>query len=667
MRPLSTNARGRVSAGFLLMALLSTTITCTTPQAGGITDDPATRTLNRDDKADEGADKEAPKTIWQAPPADPATLAPAPEQDPAPAKPVKEDLPYTRIIDPSRQVPGSMSMGTSADGFLMRHASLPIEGQHHAVLPNCRERHTNYGTEELVELLLHTAAEVSQHHPGPRLMMGNMSVAGGGDIKWSRSHNSGRDADIAFYVLDPDGNPVDAPALLRFNDELKSGQYTFDVPRNWAAVKALMNHPTVQVQWLFIATYLRDALLEHAVAQNEDPTLIENARKLLWQPTDSSPHADHLHLRIYCSEGDLLEGCLNTGPVWDWIDTYESSFNARVASLVKGLVDPDERIRAQVLEYMKRIEARSAAVDVAKLALYDKKADNRLAALELLATWRAKDPTIYTNLEAFIRGPGGGIAKDDPDFTIQTVAQEGPPEPAPPREIDTMAGPLPQSPAADPHTADPLRNAAQLRKAYDTLRRLGHHNAVGLLMQALTSQRRIGDQPGGKGVHERTLAARASRNIMALRLVPVLIDALDTPDQDAREAVALVLRRITNHTFKVKWERPMKDKKRKASVEKWRRWWKDNKKRSRTQMLLRGFKKAGIKIDNLNSHRSINKLVKAVGRNDHIGYNAARVVAARCGRWHGLSDRDAKVRAKRWKRWWKKNQRRLKRRWARKK
>lgn len=607
---------------------------------------------------------------------------PAHAQDAAP--PIV-DLPYARLIDPSRDVPGSLSMGSTADGFLLRHAQLPVEGQHHAVLPKWRARRTHYGTEELVAILLHTGQQVrAEHDGGPRLMLGNLSVAGGGDIEWSRSHNSGRDADIAFYVL-KDGEPVEAPSLLSFGPDLRSGAYTFDVPRNWSATKALLTHPEIQVQWLFVATWLKEAMLQHARENHEPEALIERAEQVLWQPTDSTPHKDHLHLRIYCSKEDLLEGCLNSGPVWAWIDTYEAAFEARVTSLIKGLGDPDPVIRRQVLAYMKRIEAREAASAVAQVTLFDPVAELREDSFDLLERWHPRERVVYTALETFIRSPGGGVAVDDPTFTFTTrpTADDDAEAPASPQadgdpsaqDPSTQQGAAAQEqrddapsvipappPWADPFTEDPHRSAEQLKTAWHTVKRLAHHRSVPLILQALGSERRIGASPE-RSVHERTLAANAAAGVMNMRLGPALIDALDTADPDARVAAGDALRRLTNHSFGVKWERRMSQRQRRDAVGKWRRWWKEFGKMDRDAMVLRGFNRARVRVNDLTSHRSIDKLIKVIKRDDHIGYNAARVVAARTKRWYALAERDPEVRSRRWTRWWRKNKGRMRRQW----
>ena len=92
----------------------------------------------------------------------------------------------------------------------------------------------------------------------------------------------------------------------------------FDVARNWAMVRALVQDPRVDVQYLFCNSALRKHLLDHARRIREDPDVIERAAELLHQPGDSLPHDDHLHLRIFCAADDRAWGCVDRGPSWWW-------------------------------------------------------------------------------------------------------------------------------------------------------------------------------------------------------------------------------------------------------------------------------------------------------------------------------------------------------------
>jgi penicillin-insensitive murein endopeptidase len=487
--------------------------------------------------------------------------------------------------------------------MLLRQASLPTQGQHHAILRRCRNRGTNYGTEELVALLLEGARVVHEEHGGPRLMVGNMSVRGGGDIKWSRSHNSGRDADIAFYVTRK-GRAADAPDLLRVDPELRArGGYRFDVPRNWTLVRTLIMSEATQVQWLFVATWIKDALLAHAREIGEDPEIVDRAEAVLWQPTDSTPHADHLHLRVYCSRQDRLEGCLNGAPIWGWVDTYPAAISARLAALERGLDDPDPQVRLDVVAFLRRLQADEASGMLATKAAFDVSPKVRLAALALLRRWRVVTPEVLDGL------------------TRARVAHE---------------------------------DVKSVRAVWAVVRHAGSPTTVPLVLEGVRSDRVV------QGVPERWLAVDAASHLMDTQLVPALIDALEDDNPKVREAAATSLRRITNRAWKVRWGRRLSMRKRRDLAARWRDWWSRHKDLDRATLLLRGFRRAGIKLDDLHSWKTADTLVRPTKRPDHVGYNANRVLASLIGRWQGRFGAPPAKRAKRWRKWWRKNAERMK-------
>ena len=575
-----------------------------------------------------------------------------------------QELSYQELIDPNRLIQGTMSVGTTSTGELRAGATLPLDGAHHKVMESCRERDTNYGTEELVTLIMHGGAEVNRQIPGsPPLVVCNMSREGGGDIAWSRSHNSGRDADLAFFAL-LNGKPVEAPSLLSFGSNLKAGAYTFDVPRNWALARGLLTHPTVQVQWLFISTPLREALLEYARAQGEPEELLAKAEEVLWQPTDSSPHNDHFHLRIYCPKQDRLDGCRDTGPTRAWVDTYEAAVEARVRSLLKGLRDPDPQTRVAVIEFMIRVHLPNAAVGLAERALFDPDPGVRLTALRALGFWRSDAPEVFAAMERAVRAPGGGVVQGDPGFEA----------PLPPGALRAEARGGDEVAVAslgaggeqsEAQGRDAARTATVMRRLYSTMARIASRETLPLMKAAMASKRTIGDDPES-AVPEARLAAEATEHVMSLELVEPLIALLDHEDGETRQAAARTLQRITNHTYKTRWERDMSQKRLRARQAKWERWWRENQGKGRDELLLAGFQDADRRLRkerSLESWKVVDRLVRLTKRDDHVGYNADRTLCRLLGRW-SPRDADAEDKHKRWSKWWRKNKRRFKKRWG---
>jgi hypothetical protein len=157
---------------------------------------------------------------------------------------------------------------------------------------------------------------VVHQQTGTRLWVGNLGRREGGDIVWSVSHNAGRDADVAFAYLDATGKPIDPPDLVPLGRDgrSKDGTLALDVARTWIAVRAMLEYPQADIQYLFVSEPLKKKLLDYAKTKREPVAIVERAANVLRQPRGSAPHDDHLHLRIYCSEGDAACGCVDTGP-----------------------------------------------------------------------------------------------------------------------------------------------------------------------------------------------------------------------------------------------------------------------------------------------------------------------------------------------------------------
>lgn len=227
----------------------------------------------------------------------------------------------------------SVAMGNFNNGSLRRGRKLPDEGLGYTIPTLWRERGANFGTDEIVVAIQRAAKRVAKEHPGGILGVADLSQKGGGESPLHRSHENGHDADLIYYALDDEGEPVLPPsAMPRYGAKLRSlpGRPTpnvvfeefaprrFDVRRNWALVRALLQDPDIEVQFLFIHNRLRSALLQYAKARHEDEELIEHAEAVLRQPGDTLPHDDHLHLRIYCAPSDRALGCQDGGPLRFW-------------------------------------------------------------------------------------------------------------------------------------------------------------------------------------------------------------------------------------------------------------------------------------------------------------------------------------------------------------
>lgn len=201
--------------------------------------------------------------------------------------------------DPSR------SIGHPFSGRLQNGVRLESRGPHHRLRWRARANRWVFGTRPLVEGLRWTATDLAATD-GAELLVGNLSRQRGGDLPCSRSHNSGRDADLGLYTLDSDGSSV-LSHYYRFGPDGRSleanGRYHFDDARNWALVRSLLENPHFEVATLVLNPALERRVLDYARAAGADADLLSRARRVLELPSYANLHRNHLHLRIRCPRG----------------------------------------------------------------------------------------------------------------------------------------------------------------------------------------------------------------------------------------------------------------------------------------------------------------------------------------------------------------------------
>ena len=215
----------------------------------------------------------------------------------------------------------SVSFGPPGRGALLAGETLPVAGDGYRMPPTWARRGLHHGTAELVAFVVHLGRALQPVGLGRPLAVADLSPQRGGRSAWHRSHQTGRDVDLIFFARDGAGRPVVADAMRRFGADgavlpgAGSPGVHFDDRANWALVRAILENPVADVQYVFVADDLKQRLLEAARAEAAPAELIAAAAELLRQPSRGLLHDDHMHVRLYCAPGDLPHGCAEVGPL----------------------------------------------------------------------------------------------------------------------------------------------------------------------------------------------------------------------------------------------------------------------------------------------------------------------------------------------------------------
>jgi penicillin-insensitive murein endopeptidase len=194
------------------------------------------------------------------------------------------------------------SIGSPTEGHLLGGAHLE-ETAYLRIAPNDTAGDVRWGLEPLVAMIDRAARQVRRQFPEAVTSVGHLSREGGGDIDSHRSHESGRDADIAFFVRNASGRQLLPRHFVPFRGDGTAtswpGAY-FDDAKNWTLVSALVTDPEAHVTHLFVAAPLRERLLAYAERMGISASTRMRAAEVLQQPHGSLPHDDHFHVRIAC-------------------------------------------------------------------------------------------------------------------------------------------------------------------------------------------------------------------------------------------------------------------------------------------------------------------------------------------------------------------------------
>lgn len=264
---------------------------------------------------------------------------------------------------------GSVSIGAVAEGRLFNGAALPLLGAHHMVLKVHSGRATNFGTDELVEVIQDAAEAVAERFPGAILTVGNLSRKGGDRIPWSISHRAGRDVDIAYFLVGEDSQQVVLPTMVPLlgpdgTAQTDVGLVRFDAQKNWALLRFLLTQREVEVQYVFAADHLIDQMFALASKEGFSQQQIRDWRGFVRQPRGTLPHDDHFHVRILCSKEDLAEGCRDIFGGRERIPVINRAFAQRTEQLL-ALAGDDDRQDDQRVSALERLTLMKAPGAVA--------------------------------------------------------------------------------------------------------------------------------------------------------------------------------------------------------------------------------------------------------------------------------------------------------------
>jgi penicillin-insensitive murein endopeptidase len=210
-----------------------------------------------------------------------------------------------------RVADGALSVGAPNDGRLFDGGRLE-ESELVRVVPAYTGRDHRWGLPSLVRALERAARFVDKRHPRAMLSVGDLSRRGGGTIGHHHSHQSGRDVDVAFYLVDAEGRPRYLRSFVALDAEGRASagrDLRFDDARNWAFVEALLSDPDVRIERIFVAAPLRARLLREAERRGVSLPFRIKAAERLMQPRRGVPHDDHFHVRVACprEQADVCE------------------------------------------------------------------------------------------------------------------------------------------------------------------------------------------------------------------------------------------------------------------------------------------------------------------------------------------------------------------------
>lgn len=182
-----------------------------------------------------------------------------------------------------------------------------------------RDGSHSWALPQMVGLLRHASGAVAKKHRGSVMFVGDLSGKTGGRLDRHGSHQSGRDADVGFYVVNSKGKSIPVKRFIAFDDAGNARDVPgarFDEARNWAMVEAFLKDRDASVRYLFVTNGLKARLLAYAAKKHAPRELMERASAVMMSPPDADLHDDHFHVRIACPES-MRDVCVEESTVRD--------------------------------------------------------------------------------------------------------------------------------------------------------------------------------------------------------------------------------------------------------------------------------------------------------------------------------------------------------------
>ena len=188
---------------------------------------------------------------------------------------------------------GSLSVGRPAMGLLVNGVPM-TKGDGWTVMGTGAA----FGTEETVASIAHCIQRVREKFPTAHaLSIGHLSAKTGGHLVPHRSHQAGRDVDIAYYRKDGQPGFLDA------------NKTSLDAGPTWLLVKtALVESP---IEMIFIDDSVQKLLAEFALAHGEDAAFIDDVflsrgKNFRAPIRHIHGHRNHLHIRFHSPNAEAL-------------------------------------------------------------------------------------------------------------------------------------------------------------------------------------------------------------------------------------------------------------------------------------------------------------------------------------------------------------------------